>query len=81
MAAAFGGHRFTGTTSSHIVNSRLMSYGSSFAYTIRQHGIYTARIFKGENPSDVPVEQPARNRVSRLISRPRRDAAGAARHC
>jgi hypothetical protein len=44
--------RFTGTTSSHIVNSRLMSYGSSFVYTIRQHGIYTARIFKGENPNE-----------------------------
>jgi putative ABC transport system substrate-binding protein len=37
-----------------------MSYGTDFADTLRQIGVYTGSILKGAKPADLPVVQSTR---------------------
>jgi putative ABC transport system substrate-binding protein len=38
----------------------LMSYGTNFADTFRQVGVYAGRILQGAKPADLPVVQPSK---------------------
>jgi putative tryptophan/tyrosine transport system substrate-binding protein len=55
-------HRLPGITliAEEVPGGYLMSYGQDFPDFFRRTVVYVDKILKGENPADLPVEQPTR---------------------
>jgi putative ABC transport system substrate-binding protein len=43
-----------------VARGALASYGTQTSELVRQIGVYTGRILKGEKPADLPVMQPSK---------------------